>query len=234
MGESSGAGGVGSRGDARTTAVIFDLDGVLVDSERLRFEVYRDLLARWGVDLTLETYAREWVAAGRGPEYAVETFGLPLTPSELRALRAPRVQAALAASLRPMPGARAALERLRGRHRLGLATNSVAAEVALALACLGSEASFDAVVSREDYARRKPAPDGFLEAARRLGVPPERCLVVEDADRGLQAARAACMTCVVLRHELNTASDFEGARRVLESLDELSHELVEALLTETR
>ncbi|MGH0034811.1 MAG: HAD family hydrolase [Myxococcota bacterium] len=216
--------------DTRSKAVVFDLDGVLVDSEGLRFGVYRDLLAGYGVELSVEVYEREWVMAGRGPEYAVETWDLPVTAAEMRALRAPLYVAALEAGLRPMPGAREALDRLSKGHRLALATNSVAAEVEIALERLGPDAPFDAVVSREDYARRKPAPDAFLEAARRLGVPAPRCLVVEDADRGVRAARAAGMACVAVRHPLNGSCDFAGARRVLGSLDELTSALVEALL----
>lgn len=210
--------------------MVFDLDGVLVDSEELRFGVYRDLLSEYGVSLTLETYEREWIAAGRGPEYAVETWSLPLSAGEIRALRAPRYLEALEAGLRPMPGAREALDRLSPTHRVALATNSTSAEVAIALDRLGPGAPFDAVVSREDYARRKPAPDAFLEAARRLGLAPGRCLVVEDAERGLEAAAAAGMACVAVRHALNGRSAFAGAARVLDGLDELTPGLVDALI----
>lgn len=216
--------------DVRDLGVIFDLDGVLVDSEVLRLDVYRELLAEYGATLSVEEYEREWLAAGRGPEYAVAKWGLPLTADELRERRAPRVRARLEADLVPMPGARSCLARLSRHYRLALATNSVEVEVALALERLGPAAPFDAVVGREAYARPKPAPDAFLEAARRLGLAPGSCLVVEDSERGLRGARAAGMRALALRHALNRSSRLEGAIRVLATLDELTPDLVAELL----
>ncbi len=201
-----------------------------MDSEPLRFEVYREVLAELDAELTREVYAREWVAAGRGPEYAVEHWSLPLSADELRARRKPRVLEALRRSLRPMPGAREVLVRLAAEFPLALATHSGADEVAIALDRLDAGSLFAAVVGREDYERPKPAPDAFLEAARRLGVAPGDCVVIEDAERGVAAAADAGMPCVVVRHEFNRDASFAGASAVLESLDRLDAGRIRSLV----
>lgn len=206
--------------------VVFDLDGVLADTERLHWAVYREVLLELGVDVGLEEYRRHWIAEGGGPEYACRHYRLPLTPDELRALKAPRYLERLRREVPPRAGARAALERLRGAHRLAVATNSVRAELDLILERLDLASLLDATVAREDYARAKPAPDAYVAAARALGLPPAECAVVEDTARGVRAARAAGMVALALPHDLTHDNDFSGCARRLASLDELTSALL--------
>lgn len=208
--------------------VLFDLDGVLADTERLQWQAYRQVLLELGVDVELEEYRQHWIRRGGGPAYACRTYNLPITPAELKARKGPVYLALVAERVRPRDGALAAVERLRRTHRLALATNSTRAETDLVLGRLGLSGRLHAVVAREDYARAKPAPDAYLAAAAALGVAPAECAVVEDTERGVQAAVAAGARVVAVPHDLTADNDFSGARR-LGHLDELTAELLATL-----
>ena len=210
-------------------AVLFDLDGTLADTERLQWQAYDRALAAHGVHVPLDVYRRRFIAAAGGAEWAIAAHGLAVTPVELRAAKARAYRAIIAAGVAPMPGARAALERLRPTRALAVATNSVRDEVAIILDQLGIAALLDVVVAREDYAAAKPAPDAYLVAAARLGCPPAECVVVEDTPRGLQAGRAAGMRVVAVPSDLTADQDFTGATRVLPYLDALTPALLDAI-----
>jgi len=209
--------------------VIFDLDGVIADTERLQWAAYRDVLLGFGVDVGIEEYRRHWIRDGFGPEYACRTYALPIDPDELRIRKAGRYDAMLHDGITPCPGAVAALARLHRTHRVGLATNTVRGEVGFILDHLGVASYFHATVAREDYARAKPAPDAYLAAAAALGLAPADCAVVEDTERGLRAALAAGARVVAVPNALTFDNDFTGAACRLAHLDELTAELLDAL-----
>jgi HAD superfamily hydrolase (TIGR01509 family) len=211
------------------TGVLFDLDGVLADTEPLHFAAARATLLDLGVDVGVEEYCVHWIAEGGGWEYACRTYGLALGPEELRARKAVRFRELLRDGLRERPGARAALARLRPAFRLAVATNTVRVEADVMLARLDMAALLDVVVAREDYAEAKPAPDAYLAAAAALGLPSAACVVVEDTTRGVRAARAASIPVIAVPHELTFDNDFGGCVRRLGSLDELTAELLRAL-----
>jgi len=215
---------------ASVVGVIFDLDGVLIDSEALQHRAYNLVLQRFGIQVDAAVYGREWIAAGRGPEYAVRAFGLPLSPTELRRLKDPVYHALLRREIALVPGARAALERLSGALPLAVATNSHALDVGFVLEHFALTPFFTAVVTREDYALAKPAPDAFRTAAARLGLAPERCAVIEDAFKGVQAAADAGCACIAFPHDYTADNDVRRARAVIGSLDELTVDFVRGVL----
>jgi len=210
-------------------ALIFDLDGTLADTERLQWQAYRRVLLAYGVDVGLEEYRRRWIAVGGGPEYACRTYGLPITPAELRERKAAEYRALIEPGVLPMPGARAALERLRPARALALATNTLRAEAGIILRHLGLDALLRATIAREDYARPKPAPDAYLAAASALGLAAAECAVVEDTERGLRAGLAAGMRVIAVPTDLTFDNDFAGAACRLSGLEELTDELLEGL-----
>jgi HAD superfamily hydrolase (TIGR01509 family) len=197
----------------RFDAVIFDMDGVLVDSEPLAMEAMRRVMARHGVRYT---------------EADNEEFLGRTTPETCRVLRARHGIAAGEAELArhyldlrialtraappAMPGVPAVLERLRAAgYRLALASSAEPEAVAATVEALGIAHLLEAVVSGDQVPRGKPAPDIFLAAARRLGVAPGRCLVVEDTRNGLLAAKAAGMACAVVPCSFTRGQDFREA-----------------------
>lgn len=174
--------------------VIFDLDGVLVDSERLSCGCLQALLGECGLPLALDdVYAR---FLGRGiPAIAAEyqrVLGAPI-PGDFGARFEAAVAAAFTAELRPMAGIADLLHSLD--MPFCLASSSGRTRIALSLKLAGLAECFgDRVFSAEQVARGKPAPDLFLHAAAAMGTAPERCLVIEDSMPGITAGRAAGMT----------------------------------------
>lgn len=205
----------------RIDAVIFDMDGVLLDSEPLHEDVTRLLLADCGVT---------W---GSGVAYVGMTtresftlicheLALPHDPAELDARYTARVIPLLRERARPLPGVPEVPRALKAQGvRLAVGSSSRLEVIEATLDGLGVRALFDVVVSAADMPRGKPAPDVFLEAARRLGIPPEACVVIEDSQRGVQAARAAGMRCVAVPCGMTRRHDFSEATLVLGGLPEL-------------
>jgi len=134
-----------SGGDA-ILGVCFDLDGTLVDSERLQWEAYRRVLADHGIDIGLDEYRRHFIAVAGGAEYACRRYALPFDAATLRLRKAAVYHELIAAGVPPMPGARACLERLHDRWRLAVVTNSTRAEATTILDRLGLTALLHAVV----------------------------------------------------------------------------------------
>ncbi|MFV0359929.1 HAD family hydrolase [Tropicimonas sp.] len=174
--------------------VIFDCDGVLIDSELISARMLVAELAEWGVEVDLPYVARHFL----GRSYPVviaqirREFGLALTPAFEADYRA-RLLAAFASDLREMPGVREVLETLACPYCL--ATSSSPPRVRRSLEIVGLTPYFTGRVwTASEVERGKPAPDLFLHAAARMGVAPGRCLVVEDSLNGVQAGLAAGMT----------------------------------------
>jgi HAD superfamily hydrolase (TIGR01509 family) len=209
--------------------VIFDFDGVVIDSEGLWKRAACEILADFGVSVGVEEYARVWIANGKGPEAAVEKYKLPMTADEFRKRRAPIVERLVLNDAELIPGSRAALERLSARWPVALATNSVAAIVVPVLDKYGLRPYFTDLLTRDRYAKSKPEPDAFLAAAAAIGVPPARCVVIEDAERGVLAARRAGTKCVAVPNQWTKWLDFSQADRVVASLDDVTCALVEEL-----
>jgi HAD superfamily hydrolase (TIGR01509 family) len=180
-------------------AVIFDLDGVLLDSEQVWDDARRDLAVerggRWHDEATTDMLG---MSAPEWSRYMAERIGVPLRPEEINRDVVARVIARYRDRLPVLPGAREAVERIGARWLLGLATSSNREVVDVVLDALGVVGRFAATVSSEEVARGKPAPDVYLEAARRLAVDPARCAAVEDSSNGLRSAAAARMTVVAI------------------------------------
>ena len=208
---------------ARLEAVIFDMDGVLVDSEPIHFEATRALLAAHGVAYTHEVNDNFFGCTDRDV-FRLLRARYQLAPSEPELADAwiARVVALLGLPLQAMPGAREALLALRASGlRLALASSSAPEIIRATLTGLALDGLFEPVVSGHDVERGKPAPDIFLEALRRLGLPGEACLVVEDSFNGVSAAAAAGIPCVAVPCPSTFGQDFSLAAARLSSLLEL-------------
>ncbi len=211
-------------------AVVFDLDGVLVDSEHVwdevREELARERGGRWHERAQADMMgmsSTEW------SRYMHDVVGLSASPDEINDEVVRRMQARYADDLPLIDGAVEAVERLAGSFRLALASSSNRPLIDAVLVEGGLERFFEATVSSEEVARGKPAPDVFLEAARRLGVEPERCAAIEDSGNGLRAAHAAGMRAIAIpnRRYPPPAEALALANARLDSLDDLSPEVVE-------
>ncbi len=206
-------------------AVVFDVDGVLIDSEPVWERVRRGFVAghggRWpddAQDRMMGMSTAEW------SRYISEEFGVALAPEQV----AKRVVTAMTAEYQEhlplLPGAVEAVRALSGRWRLAVASSAPKSLIEAVLDASGLRPAFAASVSSEEVTRGKPAPDVYYEAAARLGVSPERCAAVEDSSNGLRSAAAAGLTVIAVpRPEYPPAPDALGqARVVLGSLTDLT------------
>ena len=179
-------------------AVVFDMDGVLVDTEHLWDEVREALTEEWGGRYTPE--AQEAMMGMSSPEwsrYLHEVVGLREPPDVIRDEVVRRMLARYDTDLPVVPGAVEAVRRLAGDgYRLAVASSSNRELIDAMLDRLELTSAFEVTVSSEEVARGKPAPDVYLEAARRLGISPSACVAIEDSASGIRAAHAAGMRVI--------------------------------------
>ncbi|HEX2358388.1 MAG TPA: HAD family phosphatase [Solirubrobacterales bacterium] len=211
-------------------AVAFDLDGVLVDSEQVWDEVRREYVpehgGRWREEATramMGMSSLEW------SRYLAEELGVHVPLERISREVATRVAERYRERLPLLPGAREAVERTAARWPLALATSSNRGVIDLVLEVSGLGPFFAATVSSEEVARGKPAPDVYLEAARRLSVDPERCAAIEDSQNGIRSAAAAGMTVIAVpnEHFPPDAESLAMAAIVLPSIEALTVKVIE-------
>lgn len=213
------------RSGRRIEAVIFDMDGVLIDSEPLWREVEVDVFGALGLSLTREML--EETMGRRTTEVVAHWFERHPDLDGDRAEVADRLRAEMGAAVRARgaaaPGAVAAIDRFtRAGLRLAVASSSSRAFIEVTLRTCGLLDRFEVLRSAEDEIRGKPHPDVYLAAARQLGVDPVRCLAIEDSPAGVRAAKAARMVSVAVPEPgLAEAVREAGADLVLGSLAEL-------------
>ena len=212
-------------------AVVFDLDGLLLDTEQVWDEVREALVrergGRWHDRAQADMMgmsSHEW------SRYLHEELGLPEPPEELNRLVVERMEERYRDGLPVIDGAVDAVRRMAERWPLGLASSSNRPLIDLALDRMGVADLFHATVSSEEVERGKPAPDVYLETARRLGVPPERLAAVEDSASGIRAAKAAGMRVVAIPNcHFPPGDDVLALADVrLDSLAELTPDAVES------
>jgi len=212
------------------TTVIFDLDGLLADTEPLHCRAYQDALQSEGASLTEADYIEHWVRSGKGIADWVALHGLNVDPLALRVKKSARYLELLASSLRPMDGALELLKVLYGNKTLALASSSYQDAVDGVLEGLNIAHYFKAIVTGLDVPRVKPAPDIFLTAARRVGVVSSECVVIEDAEKGVLAAYQAGMSCIAVPNAHTRHHDFSKASRVCSSLNEITLQSIETMV----
>jgi HAD superfamily hydrolase (TIGR01509 family) len=213
------------------TAVVFDLDGVLIDSEQVWDEVREQLArergGRWHAG------AQRAMMGMSSPEwsrYMHEQIGLPEPPEEINAVVVERMLDRYVDGPPWITGAREAVARIAAVFPLALASSSNRELIEAVLEAGGIAGLFAAVVSSEEVARGKPAPDVYLEAARRLGLAPGACVAVEDSHNGIRSARAAGLRCIAIPNaQFPPGEALAEAEVVLAGIEALDVETVAAL-----
>lgn len=207
-------------------SILFDNDGILVDTERLYMQATREILATVGVDLTVELYIDHSLTRGLNTMKLAAAAGACDREIEaLRARRNARYSQLLQETHCVIDGVEHALQRLHGKFRMGVVTGSRRDHFEIIHAKSGLLKYFDFHVTREDYRESKPAPDAYLEAMRRHALSPGQCIAIEDSPRGCEAAVAAGLRCLVIPTALTRKSNFRGAHRLLNSAAEILLEL---------
>lgn len=213
-------------------AVIFDLDGVLADSEQLwnqaKQELVREVGGHWREEAPREMMGMsspEWSA------YLSDQLEVPLPPDEVNRQVVARMEALYRERLPLLPGAVESVRAIAAEWPVGLASSSNREIIDLFLHESGLVDEFRVVVSSEEVERGKPAPDVYLEAARRLSVAPGACVAVEDSSNGLRAAHAAGMRVIAVPnpHYPPDSDALELASRVVDGVDQLTPAVVREL-----
>jgi HAD superfamily hydrolase (TIGR01509 family) len=223
--------------DARSThsevpnyaVILWDNDGVLVDTERWYFQATREVFAGVGIDLTEGLYFEYFLSRSRGTSTFASAHGLGEADiAEMQGARNERYLQMLEQERITIFGVRETLAKLRPHFVMGIVTSSRRGHFETMHRRTGLLEFFAFAITHEDYARSKPALDPYLAAVARSGLPAGRCLAIEDAPLGLAAARAATLDCWVIPTGLTQRATFPGATRVLDRINDVSALLLAA------
>ncbi len=213
-------------------AVVFDMDGVLIDSEPVWEEVRREFVASHGGRWLPDTQDRLMgMSTGEWSAYISGDLGVGRPPAEVAAGVIEAMAARYAEHLPLMPGAVDAVRSLAGRWPLAIASSAPQSLIDVVLDASGLRPSFGVALSSEQVARGKPAPDIYLAVVERLGVAAGKCAAIEDSSNGLRSAAAAGVAVIAVPHpKYPPAQDaLEGAQVILSGLGELTPDVIAAL-----
>lgn len=208
-------------------AILWDNDGVLVDTEPLYFRATREILARVGAELTQELYIEYLLKQGKGAWHLAAEKGV--APAEIDRLRDERdalYEQLLRQGDTVIDGAEETLANLHGKFKMGIVTSSRPEHFDVIHQSTGLLKHMDFVVTSLYYTHYKPHPEPYLVGLERTGCRQDECVVVEDSPRGLAAANAAGLRCLVIPTELTRGDGFSSAFRVLNNVTEVTPELL--------
>ena len=207
---------------ARFAAVIFDMDGVLVDGEPLHFATVNELLGEEGHSISLEAY-KPYMGTKTGWSDMLRDYRLPRPAEHYSARYRELVLARYRQQAEPLPGAVALVTELRRAGMpLAVASSSILPWVEACLERIGLLGHFDRIISGSDVSEGKPSPEIYLLAADRIGAAPQDCLAFEDAPAGIESAKAAGMECWAVRTEYTRDLVLPGPHREFDSLEQVS------------
>jgi len=205
--------------------ILWDNDGVLVDTEKFFFKANQDLFARFDIDITEQHFFDWFLTQNHGAWHLLEDHSL----EQIKQLRIERDQL-YTRYLQDnrevaMPGMESLLSELAQQVPMGVVTSSRSEHFDLIHSRLNLLRHFKFVVTDDMVSNSKPSPEPYLMGLSKIGLSPVQSLVIEDSPRGLQAARAAGIPCIVLRNKMMFDFPFEGAHCVVESVEELAHQI---------
>ncbi len=203
-------------------AILWDNDGVLVDTEHLYFSATRETLATRGIVIDEAQYLELFLQQSRGILHFAHEYGW--SEQELEGVRRERnalYSTLLRGQSRVIDGVQDVLAALHGRYAMGIVTSSQREHFDIIHASSGLLQYFQFVIAAGDYDHPKPHPEPYLKAVARAGIARDACIVVEDSERGLAAATAAGLKCVIVPSRLTAGRPFAGAYKVLGDIREV-------------
>lgn len=201
-------------------ALIFDLDGLLSDTETLHMQADISAFAHFSFTLTEAEFTEHWIRQGLGIEQMIEKHQIQTPAHIIRQHKFSIYQSLLDTQLKPMPGTQTILAHFHGKTPMALATGSFRADAEKVLHNLGITQYFSSIITGSEVKRGKPAPDIFLQAAASMGVAPKDCIVLEDAEKGIIAAHRAGMRSIAIPNQHTILNDFSLATHRCASLIE--------------
>lgn len=207
--------------------IIFDLDGLLVDSQPLQYKAYNQVFTDYGYPLSEQDWY-QWIHQSLSPKEWIEIHQLPLDLEVIRSEKKEIYDQLIRDELVMKPGAKRAIEQLGSHYRLCVASASQLDSVGQVLDNFNIRWEFEQIVSDKDVERGKPFPDVFLKAAELMGVHPSECIVIEDSVAGLRATKEAGMKSIICPDSFAKVpiEEYKDADRIVQSLEELSLQML--------
>lgn len=200
-------------------AILWDNDGVLVDTEKFYYMANKKLLSRYQIELTEELFRDLYLTRSKGAWHLIPQVNLEsMSISDLRHERNAMYIDLLQTGDFRIPGVEQALESLKDRYVMAVVTSSLRKHFDIIHRRTSYLRFFDFVLAREDYSQPKPDPEPYLKALELLAVDPDEALVIEDSQRGIMAAKRAGLTCWAIPNRLSTLGDFSQADKILPNI----------------
>lgn len=210
--------------------IIFDLDGVLIDSQPLQYEAYNKVFSKYGFPISEEEWEEDWIHGSISCEGWIKKKGLPLDFAKMRAEKKEIYEKLIVTDLKLKSGVNEAINLLSDNYLLCIASASRKSAIDAIDKRFGFSKKFQKITSDQEtnIKRPKPYPDVFLHVADAMGVLPEECLVIEDSVAGLQAAKSAGMRCIVCPDSFckTDPSEFKDADKIVNSLRDINLETI--------
>jgi len=204
-------------------AIIFDMDGVLVDSEPINYEVNRLTFEKVGVNISKKEFIDEWIIKGTGSREAIKRHNIPATYEDLQEIKKKIYLDFYRKKIKLKPHAKEILTKLKKKYKLALASQGHKYNVLTVMEKFGFNRFFDVVLGKQDVNKNKPNPEMFLKTAEKLEVKPEECLVIEDSEKGIISAKRAGMKCIAIPDRWTKKyNDFSKADLVVDDLTEVT------------
>lgn len=208
--------------------LLFDNDGVLVDTEPVFFAATREIFSSIGIELTEQWFIEEQLRFNTSPWELPETKRFSADEIALfRQMRDDLYTTRLRQGVTLMPGVMSTLQALHGDYRLAVVTSSKKSHLQVIFQSAGIGHFFDFLITQDDITHQKPHPEAYLRAIMLAGGKAEQCMVIEDSERGLTAAKKAGLSCVVIPNHLSGNQDYAQADAILDSFRDLPEYLLQ-------
>lgn len=203
--------------------IIFDFDGIIVNSQPLQYKSYRITLKKYGYDLTPNDW-QEWVQNSYDGLTWMNKNGVTHNKQKIKEEKEALLQSLIPLELKLMPGAKEIIAKLKEKYPLAIASHTREETIKVALRKFDLLSCFKLILSDQKVARGKPYPDVYLEVAKRMNIRPQNCLVFEDSLAGIKAAKAAGMICIAIPDSFTSPSseNFIQADLVIKSFEHFS------------
>ena len=211
-------------------AVIFDMDGVIVDSEPINYEVIRITFEKAGVKISKKEFIEEWIVKGTGSREAIKRHNIKMSSEDLQKIKKKIYLDILKRKVKLKPNAKRTIINLHKKYKLALASQGHRYNIDIIVKKFKLSKFFQAIIGKQDVNKGKPNPEIFLKASKELKVKPEECLVIEDTEKGIIAAKRAGMVCIAVPDTWTKKyNDFSKADLVVNLLGEITIDVIKNL-----
>jgi HAD superfamily hydrolase (TIGR01509 family) len=212
-------------------AFIFDLDGIIVDSEPLHFEAAKKALQEYGIHLTLEEYLKFGIAQGSRNlfEKLSEKYGVSIDMEKAFTVKKDYFNYIFAKKASPRKGVVELIRSLNKDYVLAIASSGTKESVYFVLKTLNIEGNFKVIVTAEDVKRVKPFPDLYTRSCHLLNLKTGECIAIEDSETGLKSAKAAGLRCIIVPCEFTKPQNFSAADLILDNFSDLNKDKIKFL-----